>query len=201
MDHGGASRWAHVGERLPAHLEELSGPATGAVELPLYLAWSGLRRFEVSDEKLLLGLYRIVLMNGLRDDLIGYLNAELLVKHWPRLRIALGKPVRLCWEQHFPELAVTAVSTSGRIPGMSNPTSIKTTEAVRDRLRVLAAERGVTITQLVEDLASRELTDAEREQRAIAAASELGVEYTEQVQQAGQSAWDKIRAHQGGAAA
>ncbi|MFJ9822610.1 hypothetical protein ACIRU3_46960 [Streptomyces sp. NPDC101151] len=84
---------------------------------------------------------------------------------------------------------------------MTNPTSIKTTEAVRDRLRLLAKERGMSITDLVADLASRELTDAEREQRALEAAGELGIEYTEQVQQAGESAWEKIRAHQGSAAA
>jgi hypothetical protein len=84
---------------------------------------------------------------------------------------------------------------------VSKPTSIKTSEAVRDRLRLLAQERGMTITELVEDLASRELTDTEREKRALDAAQELGIEYTEQVQQAGQSAWEKIRAHQGGAAA
>lgn len=84
---------------------------------------------------------------------------------------------------------------------MSKPTSIKTSEETRDRLRVLAQERGVTITELVEALASRELTDAEREQRALEAAQELGIDYTEQVQQAGQDAWEKIRAHQGGAAA
>ncbi|MEU0374416.1 hypothetical protein ABZ070_30020 [Streptomyces sp. NPDC006283] len=53
----------------------------------------------------------------------------------------------------------------------------------------------------LEELATRELTAAEREQRAIEAASELGVEYTEQVEQAGQDAWAKIRAHQGSAAA
>jgi hypothetical protein len=39
---------------------------------------------------------------------------------------------------------------------------------------------------------------AERERRAREAARELGVEYTEE---AGQDAWAKIRAHQGGAAA
>uniref|UniRef100_UPI002F90D9D0 hypothetical protein n=1 Tax=Streptomyces longwoodensis TaxID=68231 RepID=UPI002F90D9D0 len=110
VHHAAASRWAHVAERLPARLEELSGPATGTVELPLHLAWSGLRRFEVSDEKLLLGLYRIVLTNGLREDLTGYLNADLLVRHWPRLRIALGKPVRTCWEQRFPELVAAAAA-------------------------------------------------------------------------------------------
>lgn len=84
---------------------------------------------------------------------------------------------------------------------MSRPTSIKTSEEVRDRLRILAAERGTTITELLEELASRELTDAEREQRAVEAAAELGIDYSEQVQYAGQDAWAKIRAHQGGAAA
>ncbi|MCX4515974.1 hypothetical protein OHA27_38355 [Streptomyces sp. NBC_01619] len=72
---------------------------------------------------------------------------------------------------------------------------------MRDRLRALADERGTTITELLEELATRELTAAEREQRAIEAASELGVEYNEQVEQAGQDAWAKIRAHQDGAAA
>ncbi|MFI2078643.1 ribbon-helix-helix protein [Streptomyces triculaminicus] len=84
---------------------------------------------------------------------------------------------------------------------MGKPTSIKTSEEVRDRLRLLAAERGTTITELLEELAARELTEAEREQRALEAARELGVEYTEPVQQAGRDAWAKIRAHQGGAAA
>ncbi|MEV8554229.1 hypothetical protein AB0L04_30995 [Streptomyces glaucescens] len=84
---------------------------------------------------------------------------------------------------------------------MSKPTSIKTSEKVRDRLRVLAEERGTTITELLEELASRELTEAEREQRAVEAARELGLQYTEQVQQAGRDAWAKIRAHQGGAVA
>ncbi|MBQ0867357.1 hypothetical protein [Streptomyces sp. RK75] len=79
---------------------------------------------------------------------------------------------------------------------MGKPTSIKTSEAVRDRLRALAEERGTTITELLEELAGRELTEAEREQRALEAARELGIEYTEQVEQAGRSAWAKIRAHQ-----
>jgi sugar phosphate isomerase/epimerase len=84
---------------------------------------------------------------------------------------------------------------------MNKPTSIKTSESVRDRLRILAEERGTTITELLEELASRELTEAEREQRALEAARELGVEYTEQVQQVGVDAWAKIRAHHGDSAA
>ncbi|GAB2580558.1 ribbon-helix-helix domain-containing protein [Streptomyces capparidis] len=84
---------------------------------------------------------------------------------------------------------------------MDKPTSIKTSEAVRDRLRILAEERGTTISHLLEELAARELTEAERQHRAIEAARELGVEYTEEMQQVGQAAWEKIRAHQGGGAA
>ncbi|WP_137988930.1 ribbon-helix-helix protein [Streptomyces vilmorinianum] len=82
---------------------------------------------------------------------------------------------------------------------MGKATSIKTSEEVRDRLRILAAERGTTITELLEELANRELTAAEREQRASEAAQELGIEYTEQVQRAGEDAWARIRAHQGAA--
>ncbi|MFB7175933.1 hypothetical protein ACFCYM_34755 [Streptomyces sp. NPDC056254] len=82
----------------------------------------------------------------------------------------------------------------------SKPTSIKTTEATRDRLRLLAQERGTTITELLEELAQSRLTQAEQEKRALQAAAELGLEYTVQVQQAGRSAWDTIRAHQDSAA-
>ncbi|MFR0359307.1 hypothetical protein [Streptomyces sediminimaris] len=49
--------------------------------------------------------------------------------------------------------------------------------------------------------ATRELTAAERKQRAFEATRELGIEYTAQVQQAGRDARAKIRARQGGTAA
>ncbi|MFH8447504.1 hypothetical protein ACH4D3_40730 [Streptomyces sp. NPDC018026] len=70
---------------------------------------------------------------------------------------------------------------------------------MRDRLRVLAAGRGTTVTELLEELAFRELTQAGRGERAAEAARELGIEYSERVRQAGQEAWAKIRAHHGGA--
>lgn len=104
------------------------------MELPLHLAWSGLRHFDVSDEKLLVSLYRIVLTSGLRDDLTGYLNAKLLVRHWPRLRIAVGKPVRTCWERRFPELVATeATSTcvASEKPAPAAPSPPPCTPALR----------------------------------------------------------------------
>lgn len=52
-------------------------------------------------------------------------------------------------------------------------TSIKTTKAVRDRLKTLANERGTTMNDLLEALVARELTEAEREQRAQQALEEI----------------------------
>ncbi|MFE7777697.1 hypothetical protein ACFU5O_28115 [Streptomyces sp. NPDC057445] len=109
-DSAAEPRWAHVAERLPGSIDELCGPRSGSVQLPLHLAWSGLTRFDLDDEQLLLGLYRIVLTNGLHEDLVAYLNADLLLQHWPRLRIALGKSVRTCWEARFPQLASAAAA-------------------------------------------------------------------------------------------
>jgi hypothetical protein len=52
-------------------------------------------------------------------------------------------------------------------------TSIKTTKAVRDRLRTLADERKTTMNDLLAELVGRELTEEEREQRAQQALEEI----------------------------
>ncbi|MER6535663.1 hypothetical protein ABT215_18030 [Streptomyces sp900105755] len=52
-------------------------------------------------------------------------------------------------------------------------TSIKTTKDVRDRLKVLASERGTTMNDLLADLVARELTAEERERRARQALEEV----------------------------
>ncbi|WP_435240093.1 hypothetical protein [Streptomyces sp. YPW6] len=52
-------------------------------------------------------------------------------------------------------------------------TSIKTTKDVRDRLRLLAEERGTTMNELLGDLVGRELTRQEREERARQAVQEV----------------------------
>jgi hypothetical protein len=103
-------RWSHLADRLPRSLEELHGPATGVVRLPQHLAWSGLTEFDLADERLVIGLYRIVLNNGHRDDLVTYLNSDLLRHYWPILRRVVGKPLRTCWEQRFPALSPAAAA-------------------------------------------------------------------------------------------
>lgn len=94
--------------RLPASLDELAGPAHGTVQLPLHVAWSGMTAFDLDQPKLRMSLYRIVLAEGMRDDLAAFLNRELLLVQWPVLRKLISRHIRDVWEAAFPELAAAA---------------------------------------------------------------------------------------------
>ncbi|MEU5367230.1 transcriptional regulator [Streptomyces sp. NPDC005925] len=91
--------------RLPATLEDLAGPARGTVCLPLHLTWSGLTRFDLDQPRLRMSCYRIVLAEGQRDDLVRYLNHDLLLSMWPVLRTLVSRSIREVWEDAFVELA------------------------------------------------------------------------------------------------
>ncbi|WP_327722820.1 hypothetical protein OG381_48630 (plasmid) [Streptomyces sp. NBC_00490] len=106
----GASRWAPAPEQLPDDLAELGGPTEGTASLPLHLAWSGLHTFDLSDEKLLLAMYRIVLLNGKHEDYVRYLDAAQLIAHWPVLRKMLGRGARTVWEARFAPLRLAAAA-------------------------------------------------------------------------------------------
>jgi hypothetical protein len=90
--------------RLPRSLDDLLGPDSGTVQLPLHIAWSGLAAFDIERPPLCLSMYHIVLTEGLRDDLVALLNPRLLVSHWPTLRRVIGHAIRDVWESAFPEL-------------------------------------------------------------------------------------------------
>jgi hypothetical protein len=49
-------------------------------------------------------MYQVVLTEGLREDLAAYLNRGLLVRHWPMIRMVIGRVVREVREGAFPEL-------------------------------------------------------------------------------------------------
>lgn len=91
--------------RLPRSLDDLVGPERGTVQLPLHVAWSGLTAFDVERPPLCLSMYHILLTEGLRDDLVAFINPRLLVAHWPTLRQVLARVIRDVWESAFPELA------------------------------------------------------------------------------------------------
>jgi hypothetical protein len=91
--------------RLPGSLDELTGPGHGTVRLPLHVAWSGQTVFSLDMPKACMHLYRVVLAEGQRDDVIAYLNRDLLIGQWPVLRTLVARMVRRTWEAAFPELA------------------------------------------------------------------------------------------------
>ena len=90
--------------RLPATLDDLTGPGHGTVQLPGHIAWSGLTAFDVERPPLCASMYQVILTEGLREDLVAYLNCGLLIRHWPMLRTVVGRVIRDVWEAAFPEL-------------------------------------------------------------------------------------------------
>ncbi|MGW3301082.1 transcriptional regulator [Streptomyces rubiginosohelvolus] len=101
-------RRAKFARRTPAALSELVGPEHGTVRLPLHLAWSGLTAFDLDQPRLRMSYYRIVLAEGQHDDLVRYLDRDLLISLWPTLRTLISRDVREDWEDSFDELAHSA---------------------------------------------------------------------------------------------
>lgn len=100
MDDGALpSRWAGYEHRVPSSLEDLRGQATGLVELPLHVAWSGRRVYDVGDDDQRLLLYALLLAEAQREDLERFVHRESLVSMWPRLRRLLGPHARREWER------------------------------------------------------------------------------------------------------
>ena len=97
------SRWTGVGAKLPPALEHLAGPRGGVVELPLDLAWSGDRRFDLANPEQRYLYHMTVLTSAVtREHYTSWLNAGLLRGDWGRLR--LPRTLREIWQEHFPEL-------------------------------------------------------------------------------------------------
>jgi hypothetical protein len=89
---------------VPDSLEELTGPTTGVVELPLRLDWSEQGRYDLSDERQRNLLYERVVRESMRvDDLRAYLHGPTLRRVWRQLW--LPRKVRTLWESRFQSLA------------------------------------------------------------------------------------------------
>ena len=94
-------RWGEYARRLPSSLADLKGPAAGRVELPLHVAWSGRRVYDVGQEDQRLVLYALLLAEAQREDLERFVHRESLVSMWPRLRRLLGPHARREWERQL----------------------------------------------------------------------------------------------------
>ncbi|MEU1956108.1 hypothetical protein [Nocardia rhamnosiphila] len=87
-------------------LSELRGPEHGVLRLPIELAWSGRREFDLDDDYDRAAVYKIVLDEGTTQNLRELVNGRLLAMTWPQMRPA--RPVRALWERVFPQLRATA---------------------------------------------------------------------------------------------
>ena len=94
---------------VPDSLDDLKGPGSGVVELPITLFWSRPdRKFSLDDRYQAIDMYLAVLDRGSVDELATFLNRKLLVELWPDLHLTRAK--RLPWQARFAELRPAAVA-------------------------------------------------------------------------------------------
>jgi hypothetical protein len=95
-----------------ANLADLSGPAEGTVELPLWLFWSAPgHTFDLGDRDMRMWLYQTVLREASRpEDLTTYLDGDTLIALWPDLYLPKG--VRQAWEDQHPTLRAAAATAA-----------------------------------------------------------------------------------------
>lgn len=92
---------------VPDSLEELTGPISGVVELPLRLDWSEQGRYDLSDPRQRNLMYEVVIRESMRvEDLRAFLHGATLTRVWRRLW--LPRKVRSLWESQFPSLPKSA---------------------------------------------------------------------------------------------
>ncbi|MFD7912765.1 hypothetical protein ACFV30_18920 [Streptomyces sp. NPDC059752] len=96
---------ARYTSRLPASLEKLAGLQHEVVELPLHVAWPGLRAYELDPPRLRMGLYRTILAEGHHEDLVTLRNRDLPLAQWPVLRTLVSRHVQQVYAEAFPDLA------------------------------------------------------------------------------------------------
>lgn len=91
-------------------LAYLRGPASGSVQLPLWLYWSGESpAFDLADPFMLRWLYQTVLREAARpEDLASYLNQDILISIWPGLHLPPG--IRQAWQKRHPALHTAAAA-------------------------------------------------------------------------------------------
>jgi hypothetical protein len=87
--------------RLPAQISELCGPARGVVMLPMHLSWPGMRECDVSDDRTRRSMYGMLLSQGKRNDIVRFVNAELLESDWAQIAESLEPKLRRLCEKQF----------------------------------------------------------------------------------------------------
>jgi len=92
---------------VPESLEELTGPTSGVVDLPLRLDWSEQGRYDLDDPKQLCLMYERVIREAMHtQDLRTFLHGATLTQVWSRLY--LPRNIRDLWESRFRSLRSAA---------------------------------------------------------------------------------------------
>ena len=95
-----AARFGLAG-RLPSQIDDLRGPIRGVVTLPRHLSWPGRRECDLADDETRRGVYGLLLTQGKREDIVRFVNGELLRQDWPLIKRSLEPRLgRLC-ERHL----------------------------------------------------------------------------------------------------
>jgi hypothetical protein len=89
-------------------LAELHGPASGLVEPPRRLWWSGSPVVDLGNLGQAAVFYESLLDVGTAADLAGWLNAGLLIQLWPSL--GMRHDQQAGWEALNPQLATAAAA-------------------------------------------------------------------------------------------
>ena len=98
---------------VPTSLDILQGPRTGVVELPSRLDWGPDSRYDLASIDDATTLYgKVISEASTEDDLSQYLNRDLLVALWARLR--LPRRCAELWNRAFPELAAAGPGNGSR---------------------------------------------------------------------------------------
>ena len=86
---------------MPGRIDELRGPVSGVIMLPRYLAWPGMREFDVGDGVSRRILYGMLLAQGKRNDITRLVNATLLGQDWPLIARSLHPRLGRWCERRF----------------------------------------------------------------------------------------------------
>lgn len=89
-------------------LDELHGPTSGRMRLPVTLDWGPAREYDIDDDDDAARLYSQVLREAsTTQELVEHLNGPLLTRLWPSLNLPAG--IAQQWEDRFPELTLPRV--------------------------------------------------------------------------------------------
>jgi hypothetical protein len=69
--------------------------------LPMHLSWPGMRECDVSDDATRRSMYGMLLAQGKRNDIVRFINAELLAADWRLIAESLEPKLRRLCERVF----------------------------------------------------------------------------------------------------